>query len=156
MDLAWYNSLRTLKIHAKSLPTDPEGTYHLTISLSLIISPPFELVITYTQGDFYPSCAQQWPGHVGYVGELKGIGAKSCEACDKQKHLFDVLDKIHRERNFRLVFCAEVWRPDPRREKVEFITMVLKLHMEAHQRRQPCSQLLSNSSFTWSMRWLLY
>lgn len=68
-------------------------------------------------------------------------GDRRCGECD-EKHLerFKVLGKIHKERNFRLVLCAEV--PG---SMVEGATRILQRDVDAH-RDGELGHLLSESS----------
>ena len=135
-------SLRTLRISLKPVLLSP---FHGTSAPDFLkpilftVEPPLPLdVVMVFHDDFFSfGCDSQWSRV--HVERLKS-GEKCDECDDKYLDRFKALGKVHKERKFRLVLCAEVLG-----SIVEGATRVLQRNLDAH-RDGELGYLLSESS----------
>ena len=113
-DLSRNKSLRTLQVAARPIDgalcngSPDSATSLLTYALSTITSPVFsEVVVFYRDYDFgfygskYTSLGWPWRCRI--------LGDERAEDASRHGARFEVLRKMHRMRDFRLVLCADVW-----------------------------------------------
>ena len=108
-DLSRIKSLRTLQVAARSIDGalwnhdgSPDAAASLlTYALSTITSPVFsEVAVFYRDYDFGFRDRDYW---------MPMMPSEKAEAASWHGARFEVLRKMHKARNFRLVLCADVW-----------------------------------------------